>query len=89
MNKYPKFAVGEDIVLQSKCFPEVNGFEATVSTREWDQFWGEYAYKICPDPLGEVQGYTDKWAEESLHKRPSDMSYKELITSLKSKEPVT
>ena len=80
---YPKFAIGEDVILMSKNFPQFNGFETTVIYSEYNERLG-WGYNISPDPgPGETDDFYDRWAESSLRKRPSDMSFDQLMESLK------
>jgi len=91
---YPKFAVGEDVLIVSEDYPEVQGFEtavagvtfneAPINHETGEEMPAEYGYQVSPDPHG------DKfyWGESALRKRPSDFTFNELMDSLKTPVPV-
>jgi len=88
---YPKFAVGEDVLIYSKHNLQYDGFETKVISYEYktwtnrstrEDFTG-YGYRISPDPSGMEGG----WFASSLRKRPSNFTFKELMESLKMPVP--
>jgi len=78
---YPKFAVGEDIILISREYPQYNGHEAVVSSRLSDG--GRHGYSIEPV----VETRPGVWCESALRKRPSDFTFIELMDNLKQPVP--
>jgi len=89
---YPKFAVGEDVLICSEHYPRLNGCECLVTDSEWHDGQNRYGepyagwkYLVSPQPHESDYPY---WQETALRKRPADLSFNELITSLKIKEPV-
>ncbi len=92
----PKFYVGEDVILRSHRFKELDGLHCSVTSREWfnkGTFYrvegqrlalttGGFYYKVSGGP-----GVTGWWHESCLRKRPSDYTLDGLIKMLKAKEP--
>lgn len=89
--KEPLFSVGEEVLLQSKAYPEYNG-EAVVifyspSAGGIDRegvrhIQGGFAYKLSIDsPVPNKM-----WHETALKKKPkpSELSFQELVSSLKT-----
>jgi len=94
---YPKFAVGEDVLVLSLDYPDVNLAEVTVVAKYFttavDSITGEHLekawrYKVEPEPRPDIVGV---WKESSLRKRPSDFTFNELMDSLKAPQadPIT
>ena len=87
---YPKFAVGETVLLYSADYPDLQGVEAIITAREyWDigrnAVTGVLAgkgYRYWLDFSENPHNYP--WNESSLRKRPSDMSFDQLMKSLKN-----
>ena len=87
---YPKFAIGEEVLVYSVNFPDLQGIEAIITARE---YW-EYAEdSVTGELYGEGYSYwldfsespnNYPWDESSLRKRPSDMSFDQLMESLKT-----
>lgn len=83
----PKFEVGEEVILQSISAPELNGDTVVLDVRycvyrNWSTKELEEGYLY---QLG-IKGHNDGWMESSLRKKhkPSDMSFTDLMTSIKS-----
>jgi len=92
---YPKFAVGEDVLIVSVRHPEINGSQATIGSRKYyatyissdgTDLGSSYGYVVIPDPTNNPKGSI--WHESSLRKRPSDFTFNELMDSLKAPVPV-
>ena len=95
-NSRPLFAVGEEVILQSKAHPEYNGdavvlsvFATTGGGPEPGNIVikGGWAYELTiPTP------FNKGWHESALRKKypPSSLGYEELISALKADklEPV-
>lgn len=87
LDKPPLFSVGEEVVLQSKAYPELNGecivhfATAGIRTDTGEPSW-VYSLSI-ENPYGVL------WAECALRKKhkPSKHSFDSLVAELKSKEP--
>ena len=85
---YPKFAVGEDVVIFTPYYPELNGKAAIVVGVYWTtDCFNPVTGKDVPDGYGyELSPHyvdDDYWDELELRKRPSDMSFDQLMESLK------
>ena len=80
---YPKFAVGEDVVVHCIMLPELNGSEVTIANKTYfyqdEELPEGWYYGISPDLTNDGC----QWHESALRKRPSDMSFDELMESLK------
>lgn len=87
LDKPPLFRVGEEVVLQSINYPELNG---NAIVQKVDSGYEEGSKKPC---YGYVLNIGNPlypgWAESALRKKhkPSDHSFDSLIAELKSKEP--
>lgn len=88
---YPKFAVGEDVLVYSKDQPNIRNIEVVVVDRVLktagvigcaERLTGWF-YMTEPQML-DGDG---RWFETALRKRPADQSFKELMESFK--KPVT
>lgn len=83
----PKFAVGEEVLLRSKDFPECNG-EYTITELKPHSLDG-YIYKL--DVHHHVEGKSDYWCESALRKKhqPGEISFDDLMASLSSPKLLT
>jgi len=94
---YPRFSVGEDVLIYSADCPEFDGHKAVIVSAEFyemayspltDKDYGDmwiYWITPCPRKLTPVEG--EGWGEDELRKRPSDLSFDKLINSFKTKQP--
>lgn len=85
LGKRPLFSVGEEVLLQSVRYPELNG-ECTVLDVRNSTDNKTFGYKLtiaAPEP---TNGW---WIQSALRKKhkPSDHSFDSLMADLKSKEP--
>lgn len=89
------FSMGEEVLLQSKSCPELNGECIILEVRESKSTYGMHLGKIVD--LGTPYGYkttipcpTEYWSEVALRKKhkPSEDSYQKLMDKLKIGETV-
>ena len=82
-----KFTTGEEIILQSKDFPDCNGEYTVVEVAE-HPIHGP-VYKLDIDH--KVDGYNDFWKESALRKKhtPGELSFDDLMFSLSSPKVLT
>ena len=89
---YPKFAVGEDVIVSNDDYLKEGDYEGVVTGRTHmtnrdvrsKKLHTGWFYVVEPDPTANIAEY---WGEYSLRRRPADMGFKELIESLK--KPIT
>lgn len=89
MERQPYFQVGEEVILQSKHFPQVNG-DYIIEDLCWmenhvSSATGEKLPSMCVYSLINCDG---QWAESALKKKypPSSQGFNELISSIKQNE---
>jgi hypothetical protein len=82
-----KFNVGEEILLQSKDFPECNGDYTIVEIVNHHEYG--WIYKL--DIHFVKPGWSDYWKESALRKKhtPGELSFEDLMFSLSSPKVLT
>lgn len=96
--KKPLFEVGEEVILQSKTFPEYNGEYVVNGVIEGDQTvtcrltnyriysrGRSYRFTVPHIHKSFDNGTEVLWSESALRKKhkPSELSFQELVSSLK------
>ncbi len=89
MERQPYFQVGEEVILQSKHFPQVNG-DYIIEDLEWME---NHVSSATGEKLPSMFVYSlincdGQWAEFVLKKKypPSSQGFNELISSVKQNE---
>lgn len=93
MNSRPLFEVGEEVILQSKSFPQYNGETTVVSVEYRSGLCVTTGKLLSPNylyTLGVKSVEVDVWDESALRKKhpPSEHSFTELMEKLKSGEKI-
>jgi hypothetical protein len=90
MNPSPKFQVNELAILESIHFPEDSGEVMIVNMEYKVILYNKSTMKpLPPGWVYVLEGKSGTWAEEALRKKfqKGDMSFKELISDLKTNVP--